>query len=260
MPFSLQTRQTIPLRDITSAHDYFERVSEVVLKVGSDSKASEVIDLMHETTIRLGADVSAFVTFIREDVSFASFRFLLACDPQWCIDYEANGWYADDPWLAYAKVHCEPVLASRLTLDSDKERELVHLAGHYGFESTLIVPAPSSGGLSRLGMLWLGSFTLGFFEDAGLAALKIAARPLSTELHEWSTAQLRRELIESARISDEEVMLLEQHRRGFTTKRIARTTGLTHASINSRFQRLIAKLDVPNRREAARLAAEYGLI
>ena len=74
MPFFLQTRQTIPLRDIASADDYFVRVNEVVLQVGTDAKASQVIDLMHETTVRLGADVSSFVTFIREDVSFASFR------------------------------------------------------------------------------------------------------------------------------------------------------------------------------------------
>lgn len=260
MPFSLQTRQIIPLRDITSAHDYFERVSEVVVKVGTDAAASEVIDLMHETTMNLGVDVSCFVTFIREDASFSSFRFLLACDPQWCIDYEAAGWYADDPWLAYAKVHSEPVVASCLNLDTDRERDLVRLAGRYGFESTLIVPVPSSGGLSRLGMLCLGSFTPGFLASTGLAALKVAARPLATALYEWSTAQLRREFIEAARISNEELMLLERHRRGFTTKRIARTTGLTHASINMRFQRLIARLDVPNRREAARLASEYGLI
>jgi DNA-binding CsgD family transcriptional regulator len=260
VPFSLPTRQTLPLRDIVSTDDYFVRVNEVTLKLEPDAEASEVIDLLHEGTSRLGADVSCFLTFIREDLSLASFRFLLACDPQWCVDYEASGWYTDDPWLAYARAHSEPVLASRLSLHSDKERELVRLAGRYGFESALIVPAPSSGGLTRIGMLCLGSFTPGFFEDAGLGALKLAARPLSTELHEWSTAQLRRELIGAARISSEELILLERQRRGFTTKRIASSTGFTHASVNSRFQRLIAKLDVPNRREAARLAAEYGLI
>ena len=106
----------------------------------------------------------------------------------------------------------------------------------------------------------LGSFTPGFLASTGLAALKVAARPLATALYEWSTAQLRREFIEAARISDDELMLLERHRRGFTTKRIARMTGLTHASIDMRFQRLIARLDVPNRRDAARLASEYGLI
>jgi DNA-binding NarL/FixJ family response regulator len=260
VPFSLQTRQTTPLRDLAAAHDYFERVSEVVLKVSTHALASDVIELMHEATIRLGADVSSFVTFIREDVTLVSFRFLLACDPQWCVDFEANGWYTDDPWLAYARAHSEPILASRLILHSDKERGLVRLAARFGFESAVIIPAPSSGSLSRIGMLCLGSFTPGFFEDSGYAALKVAARPLATELHEWSTAQLRRELIEAARISDEELVLLERHRRGFTTKRIASSTGFTHASVNSRFQRLIAKLDVPNRREAARLAAEYGLI
>jgi DNA-binding CsgD family transcriptional regulator len=260
MPFFLQTPRTIPLREIASAHDYFERVSEVVLKVACGTTASDVVDLLHEATNRLGADVSYFVTFIREDISHSSFRFLLACDPQWCVEYESAGWYADDPWLAYGRAHAEPVLASRLTLDTDKEREIVRLAARHHFESTLIVPAPSSGGLTRLGMLCLGSATPRFFEDAGFAALTVAARALATGLHEWSTAQLRRELMEAARISNEELMLLDRQRRGLTTKRIANASGISHASINSRFQRLIAKLDVPNRREAARLAAEYGLI
>jgi hypothetical protein len=37
-------------------------------------------------------------------------------------------------------------------------------------------------------------------------------------------------------------------------------TDSTDSAVNSRFQRMNARLGVPNRRVAAQLAAEYGLI
>jgi DNA-binding NarL/FixJ family response regulator len=44
------------------------------------------------------------------------------------------------------------------------------------------------------------------------------------------------------------------------TKAIANTLDTTAAAVDSRFQRLNQKLGVPNRRSAATLAAEYGLV
>jgi DNA-binding NarL/FixJ family response regulator len=134
------------------------------------------------------------------------------------------------------------------------------MAADYGFGSALIVPVPAAPGLTRLGVLCLGSWMPGFFEDEGLAAAKIAARPLAAALHEWWLARIRRELIEATAITPLELLLLDYEHRGFGTKRIARVTGWSTSSVDSRFQRLIAKLGVVDRSAAARLAAEYGLL
>ena len=66
-----------PLREVTAAPDYFARVSEVVLRIESAPDAPTVLELLEQATVRAGADVSAFISFVREDESCESFRFLL---------------------------------------------------------------------------------------------------------------------------------------------------------------------------------------
>ena len=54
--------------------------------------------------------------------------------------------------------------------------------------------------------------------------------------------------------------MLAQERLGRGTKAICSALQMSPTAVNSRFQRLNAKLGVPNRKAAAQLAAEYGLI
>jgi DNA-binding CsgD family transcriptional regulator len=137
---------------------------------------------------------------------------------------------------------------------------VVELSTKYGFRSSLIVPAPSSGGLTRVGVLCLGSDSAGFFDDAGYPSFRMLARSLAMELHEWWIARIKRELIANVRLSDEDLQLLAQERLGHGTKAICSALQMSPTAVNSRFQRLNAKLGVPNRKAAAQLAAEYGLI
>jgi DNA-binding CsgD family transcriptional regulator len=53
---------------------------------------------------------------------------------------------------------------------------------------------------------------------------------------------------------------LDLQRKGMTTKQIAASLGVSPHAVDSHFHRLNVKLGVVSRREAARLAAEYGLI
>ena len=134
------------------------------------------------------------------------------------------------------------------------------LAERFGFRSTVLVPAPSSGGRSQLGLLCLGSRSPGYFEAEGFAELKMVARPLAASLHEWWVARLGRELSSKAHLTRTDLILLEHERRGLGSKRIADALGRTTAAVDSHFQRLIARMGVCSRKDAARLAAEYGLI
>lgn len=259
-PSSDKGREPRSLAVLTSTPDYFGRVSEVVQKVPTASDEAEAVCLLNEAAQRMGADAAAFVSFIRDDGSHESYRFLLACDPVWCHEYEKHAWYANDPWLSYALNHSEPARASELPIGSRQQRAVVDLAVQFGFRSAVIVPAPSSGGLTRVGVLCLGSSTPCFFEGSGFTALKIAARGLAMELHEWWIGQIKRELILNARITEDDLALLRHERQGHGTKTIAAELNTSLPSIDSRFQRLNQKLGVPNRRSAAILAAEYGLI
>jgi hypothetical protein len=235
-------------------------VNQIVQQIPEARDQAEAVELLEEATLRMGAEVSAFVSFIRDDDSYESYRFLLACDPLWCFEYEECAWYANDPWLAYALTHSEPIRGAEIPVSTEAQRAVVRLAERFGFRSTVIVPAPSCGGLSRLGVLGLGSSTPGFFEGDGFTALKLVARTAAMELHEWWVAQIKRELVAKARITEEDLVLLAHEWQGHSTKHIARELNTSPGSIDSRFQRVNAKLGVPNRKAAARLAAEYGLI
>ena len=248
------------LADLTSRPEYTWRVGEVIQRIPSAVDEAEAVALLREAADRLGVDAAVFGSFIRDDPSRESYRFLLACDPVWCFEYEQRAWYADDPWLNYALNHAEPARASEIAVAGERQRLAVDIAEQFGFRSAAIVPAPSSGGLTRMGVLCLGSATEGFFEGQGFSGLKFAARSLAMELHEWWIGQIKRELMANARITAEDIALLLHERRGHSTKRIAAELGTSPGSIDSRFQRVNAKLGVANRKAAANLAAEYGLI
>lgn len=250
----------VTLAEITSRPDYFTRVSEVMQRLPGAADEAECVALLHEATQRMGADATAFVSFVRDDPSHESYRFLLACDPVWCHAYERTAWYGNDPWLNYALNHSEPVRGGEIPIASKQQQAVVELAVQYGFRSATIVPAPSSGALSRVGVLCIGSATEGFFEGEGFLMLKLVARSLAMELHEWWIGRIKRELIANMRITPDDLLMLHHERQGHSTKRIAADLGTTAAAVDSKFQRINAKLGVPSRKAAANLAAEYGLI
>jgi DNA-binding CsgD family transcriptional regulator len=248
------------LNELTESPGYFARVGEVALRIDGAQDLAELVDLLHEATTQLGADVAAFLSFVGDADSWQSFRYVLACDPQWCVEYEKYAWYAEDPWLAYARRHADPIRTRGLRLVGDKQQVLANLAERYGFRSTVLIPVPSGNGLTRLGLLCLGSNTEAHFDGEGFAAFRVAARPVAIALHDWWVVQSRRELIDSSGITPEDLALLNYRRLGSRTKQIAQAMHLTEAAINSRSQRLLVKLGANNRKEAARIAAEYGLI
>lgn len=250
----------LTLLERTSAPDYAGRVSEIVQRIVVAPDAACAVELLLEATRRLGGEVAAFGSFIRDDPARESYRFLLACDPVWCCEYEQCAAFADDPWLAYAMRHTEPVCASAIVAVSKQQRDVVDLAERFGFRSAVVLPTPSSGGLSRIGALCVGSSVPGYFEGNGLPAFTFAARGLAMNLHEWWIEQIKREMITEKRITADDMQLLQHERAGRGTKAIAGVLGTSPGSVNSRFQRLNEKLGVPNRKAAAQLAAEYGLI
>ena len=248
------------LQELTARHDYASRISDIVQKVSSAEDASQALALLKDAAQLMGADAAAFGSFIRDDPSHESYRFLLACDPVWCLEYGRRAWFADDPWLNYALEHSEPARASEIEITTAEQRAIVALAKEFGVESAAVIPAPSGGRVTRVGALCLGSSVPGFFEGEGFVALKVQARSLAMELHEWWINQIKRELIADKRITPEDLVLLRRERLGHSTKKIAADLAASPSSIDSRFQRINAKLDAPNRKAAANLAAEYGLI
>ncbi len=243
-----------------AASDYTERIATIAERIAEARDQATVHALLTQGVHALGAENAVFVSFIRDNADLSACRFMLVCEPDWCQRYLEAGCFAHDPWLAYAAHHSEPIPASALpVLDAEGQR-VIALAMQNGFASAALVPAHSGAGHSRISLLCLGSTQPGFFEGEGFGRLRLGARLIAAELHDWWLARIRRELIVKARITQADLELLRHEQQGHSSKRIAAELHVSKSSINSRFQRMNMKLGVPNRRLAARLAVECGLL
>ena len=254
---------TLELGSLSSIVDdvgYVARVSAAIERIATTQDKVGVLQVLRICARTLGAQNAAFINFVRDDTDIASCRFVLACEPGWCRRYLESGCIQHDPWLAYAANHAEPVIASTLRVFDAEAKRVTDLAARHGFASAVLVPVHSGTGHSRISLLSLGSSTPGYFEAGGIARFRLGARLLAAELHDWWMTRARRELLLKARITDTDLELLRHEHLGHGSKRIAAALHVSASSINSRFQRMNAKLGVPNRRVAARLAAECGLL
>jgi DNA-binding CsgD family transcriptional regulator len=248
------------LSTIVASPDYSARVNELIEQIAPARDQATVLALMRACTRVLGAENAAFVSFVRDDADVSACRFMLACSPSWCQRYLDEDCVTHDPWLAYATHHGEPIVASSLHVVEAKARRAIELASQYGFASAVLVPVHAGAGHSRISLLSLGSPHNGYFEGDGFHRFRLGARLLAAELHDWWMARIRSALVVRARITASDLELLRHERDGHSSKRIATALQVSTSSINSRFQRMNAKLGVPNRRTAARLATEYGLL
>lgn len=239
---------------------YPAHVTTIAAQITAANDQQTVHTLFLEGVAALGATSAVFVSFVRDDGDLAACRFMLACDPAWARLYVQEGHFVHDPWLAYATHHSEPIVASALNVLDNDHRRVIDLAARAGFVSAVLVPAHSGAGHSRISLLCLGSSTPGYFEDAGLPRLRVSARMLALELHDWWLSRIRRDLIAKARITPADLELLQHECQGHSSKKIAAELQVSKSSINSRFQRMNAKLGVGNRRMAVQLAVECGLI
>ena len=156
--------------------------------------------MLHEAKAAMGAEQAVFVSYIRNEDAHETYRFMLAADPRWCFEYQANAWYATDPWLLYASItRTDPRLGDRVADSAATEAQA--LAEKYGMVSTCIAPAASSGANARVGMLALGSPQPGFFDTDAFNVFKVLARSLAMELHEWWNHYQRDELIAKLQIT-----------------------------------------------------------
>ena len=244
---------------LTREPHYGSRILELLPAVGDAANAEGAVDLFRQVLQLMGTDAGVFLSFIRDDAIRSSYRSLLACDPLWAAEYAKQGWYDHDPWLRYAIHATEPIRAGELSILPDEE-DFMKLAATLGFASAVIVPAPSSAGSSRIGVLCVGSYSPGFFDDDGYGKLRVLARALAMELHRWMHRTIRDELLATSRITPAELALLRHEEAGHTSKVIGAALNIEATAVDCRFQRLSAKLDAPDRRTAARIARLYGLL
>lgn len=234
-------------------------VATILGRLTSDSSESAACDVLTACADAIGAD-AAFLTLTRGDEGFETLRVVVGCDPAWGMEYETQGAFASDPWLRHARQSSEPRAISDIPAVTCGERATLALAQRFGFIRGVVVPMHSPAGVTRLGVLYLAMRTPGHQSQPLTPKGMFAASGIAVALHRWQLARLRAELVARGQLNAIDLRLLRLERERKTSKDVARLTGWSRLSIDSRWQRLNARLHVTSRRRAAQLAAEHGLI
>jgi DNA-binding CsgD family transcriptional regulator len=256
---SAEENERHSLGALTRTPDYGARTIEILPVIGDAESTESAMILFREAVMGLGADAGVFISYLRDDATRSWHRSLFACDPVWASEYARRGWFEHDAWLRHATQDTEPVRSSELKLASVEEEAFAAAAATFGFTSALIAPAPSCVGLSRVGVLCLGSERLGFFDDEGYAKTRVLARALAMELHRWVLQNLRHELLLKSGLTAADIDLLRHEKAGHSSKVIGAALNIEAKTVDCRFQRVNAKLEAPDRRTAVRIARLYGL-
>lgn len=236
------------------------KVLELTEHMASYGSSHELTAAMWRFNELLGLSGSVFASFAREDESRESYRFINACPPAWCQEYNANAWFTIDPCLLYALTHNEPTLIQDIPLRSRGQRNMMEAARRCGFASGIVIPAHSPSGRSRMGVLYLGSNDPQYLDESALKQLRLVLRAVTSELLDWWTKQVRTELLAGTQLSAEEKDMLRLTLDGLGSKEIAGHLGTTKNAIDQRMHRIISKFDSYSRRDAANLAFQYGLL
>jgi hypothetical protein len=260
MKHSAANGEATSLAALTRSPDYGARVIDILPVVGDADSTESVVALFRAAVTGLGADAGVFMSYLRDDATRASYRSLLACDPVWGSEYARQGWFEHDPWLRHATHETEPVRSSELKLVSADEEAFAAASAAFGFASAVIAPAPTCVGLSRVGVLCLGSQHADFFDDEGYAKVRVLARALAMELHRWMLQAIRQELLAKSRLTAADIELLRHEEAGHSSNVIGLELNIEAKTVDCRFQRVSAKLEAPDRRTAVRIARLYGIL
>lgn len=235
------------------------RVLEFLPSIRRAGSSERALELFGQLVRMLGAGSGVFLSAIKDDASRSSIRSLLACDPLWAVEYSRVDWHDGDPWLRHALENQTPIRGTEMSVRPSEEA-FVHRSSSLGFASSIIVPAPTSFGAARFGVLILGSSNPSYFDNEGHALIQIVARALAMELHEWLLQAVRDDLLDRSRLTPAEIDLLRHEAAGHTSKMIAAAASVKAQTVDGWFQRVNTKLNAPDRRTAMRVARLYGLI
>jgi DNA-binding CsgD family transcriptional regulator len=227
-------------------------------RIRSARDAAECLDALFVATRAMGATASLYTVAIPEPSLEVSSISLFACDPGFAHQLFQMGPVQSHPWVRFARTHTTPGTGDQVHIGSATDAAAMDLARAYGFGSCLIVPTIAGVGLGRIELLCLGKAVDDSFEGDGQRIVRMLARSLAAELHDWLGIHLRAELQRWARLQAQDVDLLACEWQGLGTKEIAQRTGLSITAVNSRFQRLNRRLNCPSRKASARRAAEHS--
>lgn len=248
------------IRTCAKSKDYAEHVLEAIVQVPHALDPPALLGSLVRATAAIGATGSVYAAVIPEDGRIPSCFSLFACNPIFAQEQASQRSFLEHPWLRFAQSHSMPGTQHQVFSEQITDSEALDLASRFGFRSCLIVPTQAGIGINRYEMLCLGSDHPDDFEGPEARLVRTLARSLAAELHDWLTQHLQKRLQTDARLQEGDLSLLSMEWQGLGSKEISARTGLSIASVDSRFQRINTRLNCANRSASARRAAAYGLL
>jgi DNA-binding CsgD family transcriptional regulator len=188
------------------------------------------------------------------------YRFLVGCNPEWIQIYQHRYWYSNDPYLQYARFNAVPALGSSIQITSAGQRDMRAKARQYGFRSNLIVPAHSHA-TSLLGVLHVASEIE--VENGGEARLfewQALLRAMAMTLLDVRMMAQRNLMVAKFELDERDLTALRLVLVAEPAQEVAKSLGLSVASIYSIYSRINEKMSTSRINEAARLAQQYDLL
>lgn len=257
---SIDPNRGTSIRELAMNTDHRGGALDAIVRIHLAKDPPDLLERLMLATLAIGATASLYSAAIQEGGDERSSFSLFACDPRFALEHDVQRPLLNHPWFRFARTHTGPGTDHQIPLHPGADAEAIELAQRYGFKSCLVVPTPPGVDLERTEMLCLGSQREDAFEADDARLIRTLARSLAVELHDWLTGHLRQRLQEAARLREWDVHLLALERQGLGTKEISLRTGMSIASVDSRFQRINTRLNCASRKASARRATAYGLL
>jgi DNA-binding CsgD family transcriptional regulator len=223
---------------------------------------SEIHSVVGDLIRRLGGTQYVYSSITYDDAGAAptEYEYLIGCHPRWLQTYQYRHWYANDPFIEYAKNHTQPVVGSKLELASRGQQQMLSAAKDFGFCSQLVAPA-SARHSRTVGMLHVASPTdPADGGEARLLAGQILFRALSAELHDREMSSRQRSASVRFDLNDREITVLRLVRDAESAQGIAGRLALSVHTVYAIYARINEKLGVGRISDSAKLAAAHGLV
>lgn len=248
------------IRERAQATNYSIRALAAIAQIAAATEPPALVEKLVNATAAIGASASLYTAAVSDGDREHSCFSLFAGQPAYAHAQNELGPLTTHPWFRFARTHLASGSDRQIRVHEAADAAAMELAREFGFRSCFIVPTPTGHDLDRLGMLCVGSEHPDDFEGPEAGLVRTLARSLAAELHDWLLHYLHARLIQSAKLEETDMQLLALEHRGLQSKQIATLTGLSKASVDSRFQRINMRLRCSNRRASAQRAAAYGLL
>jgi hypothetical protein len=164
------------LEQVVGEPGFAARLSSQMERIAASVHPSEVTSVVEDISRSLCCNGAVFASFAKEDEDFETYRYIVACEAQWCTLYLARRWFVIDPYLHYAQTHSEPIAADDVPLRTDGQRLFRQHANEQGYKSIAIVPAHTATGRARMGVLYLTSDDPNYFTSDSIRPAKLFLR------------------------------------------------------------------------------------